>query len=313
MDLATELATTCATAGFVKKAEPELRNLREEFEDLAMRERGLRGHAGRLEDLAKRRALEDKERSNLGTFAERMLPIPHTTGEAGILAPAMLAGGIAGHRFGKGFEALPGAELGAVLSPADKPLVAPPKGKALGTSPQFGTALGQRMHELARVHHKPATPEAEKAVHDNVLALMEKMRTAGGPAVAEATRKRRIPGLQSIPKGLESLPKDVEGAIGPGGVSTLRREAENLMKQRAGKEGLKASLRGFRLGGAAGGALLAGGAASVPLAIRALLRRRHGGEAAVIARNKEEKTQREAERLAKLREEVLAKLPKEKS
>ena len=310
MDLATELATTCVTAGFVKKAEPALSDLRDEFEALATREQGLRGHAGRLEELAKRRALDDKERSNIGTFAERMLPIPHTTGEAGFLAPAMLAGGIAGHKFGKGFEALPGQELGAVLSPEKGTLLSAAKGKApAGTLPSFGTPLGQRLHELAQVYHGKALPEAE--IHGQVKALMEKMRTAGGPAVAEATRKRHIPGLQSIPKGLESLPKDVEGAIGPGGIGTLRREAENLMTHRAGKEGLRASLKGFRLGGAAGGALLAGGAASVPLAIRALLRRRHGGEAAVIARNKEEKTNREAERLSKLREEVLAKLPKE--
>ena len=122
--LTDELADTCTRVGLIKQAleiAPDHRDARDLFEELAEEERLARQEAGRWEDLARDRA-EKEDVSPLGhatTFGKRMVPMPHTVGEAAIRLPGIAAGGIAGHMYGKGFEGPTGEEAMKVLSPAE--------------------------------------------------------------------------------------------------------------------------------------------------------------------------------------------------
>ena len=95
MDLSTELAQRCLQ---VKQAAVEDDPNREEFEDLAARERVARGQAARYKEIAHGRAREEAEKTPAETFTGRLYPIPHTLGEAAWRIPAMVGGGAMGYQ-----------------------------------------------------------------------------------------------------------------------------------------------------------------------------------------------------------------------
>jgi len=120
---------------------------------------------------------------------------------------------------------------------------------------------------------------------------------------ARAFRELGLPGVTKTESAANVLRKDL-GAVT--NLPRLKAELKNLAWQTAGKEGLLPRLKGWRLGGALGGLALGSAITGLPLAIRALMLKRHGGEAAVRAQTEAEAALARAEESSKSREELLA-------
>lgn len=260
---------------------PDLKGMRDEFEHSALQEQVLRNHAQRLEELAAQRAArEDTSPTGYAeTFAKRLAPIPHTGGEAAIRLPAMIAGGVAGARFGKGFEGMDPAGLERVFSPLDPDKINP---------------VVQRFEDL---RSGPLHSEA----------LLKDMRTMPGEEIADAFKERHLPFSGGRGKALRGR---LVNTVGEQNMGRLRSAIGNLVRQTAPKDGVAAKgFSKFRVGGAIGGALAGGALAGLPFAIRALLQKRKGGEAAVRARNQSSNALQKAEGESQHREDILNKLP----
>ncbi len=281
--LADDLATTAVTV--MQKRAADLTGLRNEFENSALKEKVLRQHAQRLEDLAARRAAnEDTSASGYAnTLAARLAPVPHTGAEAAIRIPGMVAGGMLGHEFGKSFEPLEAEGLERVFSPLS------------GKGPDISGAVEKRITGLG------GDPARTKE-------LLSKLVTTPGEEISGALR-RPIPMV--TPRGnSQALRGEFSGLVSEGNMGKLQKAIGNLVRQTGGEgKAVAGGMSKYRLGGAAGGALLGGAAIGVPFAIRALLQKRHGGEAAVRARNMAGGATGKAEGEFKHREDLLSKLP----
>lgn len=274
MTLAEELARNCLTR---QKRADDLTGARDEFEGSALREQALREHAQRLEELASSRASrEDTSPAGYaGTAAKRLMPIPHTGGEAAVRLPAMAAGAIAGHHFGKQFEPMSGTNLEQVFRPDSKSIE--------GLGKQLGSLSGGK----------------------DPSALLSELQVTPGNQISDALRQRHIPGM---PRPGAEMRSKLVGHVGEPNMGRLRSAIGRHIDPEAA---LKGGLKRYGVGGAIGGALGAGAIAGLPFIIRALLQKRHGGEAAVRARGQAGEASQKAEGESQHREDILNKLPAE--
>jgi hypothetical protein len=324
MTLAEELAHSCCSR---QKRADDLTGLRDDFEGSALREQALREHAQRLEELAASRAArEDTSPAGYaGTAAKRLIPIPHTGGEALARIPAMIAGGMAGHHFGKQFEPMDPTMLEQVLSPNNekgleglgkqieslRPAAAPPSAPGLGSFPAV-----QGPRNPAAPHLRPfngainaaqnAAANAQPPVSE-VSKLLTELQTTPGKQVSDALRERALPGM---PRPGADLRKKMVGLVGEGQMGRLRSAFGRHLDP---EKSLASRLSRYRVGGAVGGALGAGALVGLPFVIRALLQKRQGGEAAVRARGQAGEATSKAQGESQHREDILNKLPAEAS
>lgn len=279
MSLADELAKV-SVAAHVKQAD-DLTGVRDEFENSALNERVLRRHAQRLEELAAQRASKEDQTPGgyAETLAKRLMPVPHTAGEAAVRLPGMIAGGIAGHEFGKSFEPLAAEGLERVFSPMNA-----------GTDQTVMVPLAERLHRLG------ADPL-------RTTEFLDKHLVTPGEDLASAFR-RPLPFSKPT-----AIRQELQGLIGEEKIPQFQKVLGNLIRQHGPAEKVAPALSKYRVGGAIGGALLGGAALGLPFAARALWQKHQGGEAAVRARNQAKDTMGKADTEFQHREDLLNKLP----
>lgn len=278
MTLAEELARKVCSH---EKRADALTGARDEFENSALSEQAMRDHAQRLEELAASRASQEDTSPGgyAATAAKRLMPVPHTAGEAAVRLPAMVAGGVAGHRFGKSFEPMSASGLEQVFNPTNKALEA-------AIPHQFRTI----------------NPTAQ------VATLIDELGVTPGHQISDALRERAFPGMSR--PGADLRKKFVDLA---GGESNMPKLRSAIGRHIAPEKDVVSRMSRYGLGGAVGGALGAGAIAGLPFVIRALLQKRHGGEAAVRARGQAAEATQKAEGESQHREDILNKLPAEKT
>lgn len=179
MDLSEELAQKCMT---VKRAQPaDIERSREEFEDLAARERIARGHADRMRTIARSRAREEAEKTPLETFTGRLYPVPHTLGEAAWRVPAIAAGGIMGAQ-AAGRTELPGAEGIAELTRPGKAIerTVPTGEHALS---RFGERIRLRLQTLGHPNAEVTARWVEGFAKSNPRVFLENTMAQAFPGV----------------------------------------------------------------------------------------------------------------------------------
>jgi hypothetical protein len=291
VDLITKLATTCVTAMQKNAEAPTPSDIREKFESSKSREGILRRHANRLLDLSKSRA-EEEDTSPAGyvdTFGSRLLPVPQTGAEAVIRLPLIGAGGVAGYHAGKEVEPLDSKKLYETLAP-----------KATGGKPDQVTAFEHNLYDF----HQSGKPEE----------LVKKLRKFTPEELSSALRKRDVPFIAPSDR-IKNIRNLINSELGPEGVSIFRREAENIIRQSAGKgtvvPTIMENLRPYRLGGIAGGLAAGSVLTGLPLALRAMYLKQYGGEAANRARGSMDEALGQANSESAKREELLSQLPQE--
>jgi hypothetical protein len=296
MGLADELAAVCVAAT-EKRAEgvPD----RNAFETSVGREELLRRHAERLQELSKARAVEEDTTPGgyAETFAKRLVPVPHTTGEAAVRLPAMLLGGMYGSHVARPYET-PSADV------IHKVLAAPRV--TVGAMPGMGGDLGGGMARqrtgniatrLTTYLEEAKNPEAEASAKK----LVQWLSTQRPELVAGALQPRPLP-LFDRSKS-HAIRSKLEQSLGEGGIPFLRREI-NLLGEPEAKS-MASRLGRLRWGGAAAGGLAAGALAGIPFAIKALLQKKRGGEAAVRAQEEARQAIEGAEQEQTKREDLL--------
>ena len=317
MDLLDLLAEVCVANQLVKEA-VDLPAVRSEFEDLAAKERLARAHAGRLEELAGRRA-KDEDTSPLGyleTAGKRLVPMPHSGLEAAVRVPAMVAGGIYGHRMGQKSELMPSEDILKAVTART--------GKEEGVS-----TLERALQDIVNAPHttfQASAPvksyvdpanlgKSTEAVKTPSEASIMAKSTAGrlrklDPSVMSEALGEKVP-FRNVGPEAERVRKYLDYRV-QGGTSRVRQEFKNILRQTAEKstlaEGALQAMKPRRLLGAGAGALGAGALAGLPFMARALYHKRHGGEAAVSARSKAEKAIGEATGASQKREQLLGQL-----
>lgn len=256
---------------------------RAKFEALTARERLLRQHSKEWEELAETRS-EREDPSSLNTVMQRLLPIPHTMGEAAIRAPLAGLAGYGGYRLAANTEPTSIDELQRVL----------------GSSRGSNERLRPIERNLADLVGKP-----------RAARLTSKLRRADPNVASWALREMDIlpvgEDVQKLRKQMDKiLGKNVKGKIlrGPQGRARIKSEIKNLFRQTQ-KEGFIPRLNFRRLGGAASGLALGGLLSGVPFVLNALYRKGEGGEAAHRARQTARDISEEANRLATEREALL--------
>lgn len=182
MDLSTELAQRCLQ---VKQAAVEDDPNREEFEDLAARERVARGQAARYKEIAHGRAREEAEKTPAETFTGRLYPIPHTLGEAAWRIPAMVGGGA------MGYQAVARNELPDVESMRGlmRPGETVEKTKIPGPTElsELGTRVRDRLKAL-----KHTDPEGmARSLEEGLLAKTDILPSLLGSGKMQAARQMR--------------------------------------------------------------------------------------------------------------------------
>jgi len=183
MDLSTELAQRCLQ---VKRAAIEDPS-RDEFEDLASRERVARGQAARYGDIARGRAREEAEKTPAETFTDRLYPVPHTLGEAAWRLPAIAGGGALGYHMVASNE-LPSQEsIRKIL--ASKGLKETTSIKP-GLS-QFGERLRHRLEALGHVNHEEIARNVEKGLLANPELSYTALKSTATGHTPELTAARR--------------------------------------------------------------------------------------------------------------------------
>jgi hypothetical protein len=252
MKLSEELARTCVE----KRAQPEVEDLRAQFEGLSQREEVLRRHAKRMHDISRRRALREDTSipGYLATGAERLTPVPHTGLEAAIRLPLIGAAGAGGYLAGREFEPFDADDLRRILRPA-------------GGKSDLDTAISSA---VMREGQTPTDISARK------LRLKQLMLREDPEVIAKALRRRKLPIGGDVVSG------KLRGEIGEvADVARLRRELGSLARQT--DKGILPKMKPWRLGGGILGLLAGSAATGLPLAIRALMLKRQGGEAAARA------------------------------
>jgi hypothetical protein len=328
MDLATELATICVLA---KEAADDPLAVREQFEGAARKEQLLRTHAERLRALAKRRAAREDESAGgyVQTGLERMLPIPYTSTEALLRAPAVGLGALLGYQHGGTYEPIDPGDLKRTFTPAGDSGASKGKGKG-APAPVAGTPgtpktppstpLELRLEEL-RAQKMPNVGSAE------LSKLLQKLRLESGAALSGALAgDRRIPDYPTTIDKMRTAWKDrtldvskaqhaqlrseIEKVLGP--IGGVRQEVKNVIRQTPMKVGpIKELIPKINWHGVGGGLLGAGIGSAIsglPFAVRALWQKSQGGEGAVRARGEAQEATEQAEDLAAKRDRLLARL-----
>ena len=284
MDLSDELAQRCLQ---VKQAAAEEDPNRDEFEDLASRERVARSQAARYRDIAHGRAREEAEKTPAETFTGRLYPVPHTLGEAAWRVPATAAGGIAGYQAVAKHE-LPDQE-------AIRELLRPGKGEG-ATHSGFGVRLRERLTALGHSNPEGATTSVEALFRKNPELVHSVLSIRPNALISEKG--------QGIRQGITATVGSLEGRSAKSLVREILHDTSAKAKVGLG-EGLS---KWKRYGGAGLGALAAAVATGVPLGLNALRHRGAGGEAAVRAKARMQEELGKAEDATKQREAILARL-----
>jgi len=267
-------AQTSKTAADEEADGKDWRQVREQFGSLEQREKLLRRHAQRWEELARTRAGR-QEPSAASEFGQRLMPVPHTSGEALVRIPGMVAGGVGGGILGRMAEPADPSEIQRVIAAV--------RGK------------GERTRPIQR-------NLAELVGKGKATRVVKALRAAKPEVAARALRR-----IDLLPAGKEvaGLREVIDPAFkGVGGRGRLATEIGSLAGQ-SGKSRLLPKLRPWRLGGALAGAGLAGLATGLPFAIRAMMQRGEGGEAAVRAQQRAKELGELAEQAAKERGALL--------
>jgi hypothetical protein len=272
MRLSEEFARTC-----VKRAQPELEDLREQFEGLAQQEEVLRRHAERMHDIAQARKLKEDVSipGHLATGIERLTPVPHTATEAAIRLPLIGAAGLGGYHVGKLQEPFDVDELTRILRPAEgKPNIRSAVMMATGQDPV-------KARELERL-----------------------LLTTDPAELAGALRRRPFP-VSGIPGVAWSrATRERIGALG--NIERLRHELESIARQTS--KDVLPKVRPWRLGGGALGLLAGSVLTGLPLALRAMWLKQYGGEAAARAESEAQQAIEDALGAQAKRERLLGSL-----
>lgn len=279
MDLLTKLATQCVQ---VKEAyDPGLEDVRRKFEGSVGREKAFRGHAQRMTSRAESEAEENDPSlgASLQAAGGRLVPVPHSMGEAAWRLPAILGAGAVGAHYGG----------------------------QVGTPPEVGGAHIQealhdpkvRDHIVARTQNPEinAINKVNPTSPEQAAALLDKLKAHSADALAQGVRPK--PTAMGIPlphaelpfthAGPKAIRKTITDAMGHGGLGVMH---EALRGGGAGVAGHVAESAGHimpsmhkALGGL-GGLALGAVATGLPLAAATYWNKRHrGGDAAVDARN----------------------------
>lgn len=118
MNLSEELAQTCV----IVKCAADPREIRDQFEALALEEEGLREHARRWEDIATRRSAKEEggASGHASTLIGRTLGLPRSLGEAlvrgGGVGLGMYAGGRAGSELGLHYARIPSESIAPLFT-----------------------------------------------------------------------------------------------------------------------------------------------------------------------------------------------------
>lgn len=303
MTLAYELALTCCAR---QKRAADLTGLRDEFEGSALREQSLRENAQRLEELAASRAArEDTSPAGYASTAgKRLMPVPHTAGEAAVRLPAMAAGGYLGHQLGKQFEPMNSTMLEQALSPTNEKGLEGLGRQIESLRPKVPSAPIKMNPNMTQY---PGMAAAAPAVDETVPNLLKELQTTPGHEISDALRHRAPLGISRPGSSLKSR---LTGLVGEANMPRLR---SSFSRHLDPEKSLASRLSRYRVGGAVGGALAGGAIAGLPFIIRALMQKRHGGEAAVRARGQAGEASQKAEGESQHREDILNKLPAEAS
>jgi len=263
-------------------ADPDLTQLRAKFESMEARERLLRRHAQKWEELSAARAARE-EPSAVSTALQRMAPVPHTMGEAAVRAPLAALSGYGGYR------------MGAKLEPADVEELQ----RVLGASRAKGEGLRPIERNLSDLVGEQRAKRLAKA-----------LRQADPTVTAQALREADItaPG-EDVAKLRKRMGKAVKGSKGKAlrglaGRARIKSEISNLFRQ-GQSQPLVPKMRPWRIGGALGGLALGGLLSGIPYAAHALYRKGEGGEAAYRAAQRAKELTEEAERVSAEREALL--------
>jgi hypothetical protein len=261
----------------------DLTRTRSKFESLAARERLLRAHSKKWEDLAAARA-EREEPGYLDTFTKRMIPIPHTLGEAATRAAISGLTGYGGYSLAAKTEPIDLDELNQVI----------------GATRSKEQTLRPIESNLADLFGK-----------DRAVNLVRRLRKADPEVASEALRETDI---FSPSKDVRKLRIRLNRDLGPEGNKgkmlgsklrgRIKSEIGNLFKQTQ-EEGFIPKLNWRRLGGAGAGIALGSVLSGIPFALHALYRKGEGGEAAYRAKQEAQRITDEANALAAEREALL--------
>jgi hypothetical protein len=308
MDLARGLAELCVKEAMRKHAfdDETLSESRSRFEHSIGREQALRRHAERLKTLAAQRAEEEDTSvpGYAGTFAKRIAPIPQTVGEAAWRLPAIAAGGVGGHLYGKHMEALDKFNLEAltdVVQPKDVEKIFSPMKDSDKALEALGTRFGKG---------QPLSPDAMKE--------LRALQYRDPKDIAAALQRKQVVPLSSEQEQIRQVLQRVGGGKEEA-LPYIRQEVGKMIRSgaRPGKPPLinisTPEFKPYRLGGALAGMGIASVLTGLPLAIRALMQKGQGGEAAVRARTSMQEAIDQAQAEADKREQILSTLPPKKA
>ena len=283
-----------AAAG-VELSPERLRDLRSEFEESMEKEKLLRRHGKWWEDLARSRSVaEDTSPGGYaGSALERLLPIPQTGTEAMIRTPLVGLGAYGGYHFGKDIEPTPSEELVRVLRPAKE------RGREALTpiARNIGEAVSKGGGKVVKEINKMDPELLSKVLRSEEVSL-----PFGG------LHKKYWPKTVQVLPSPESKVLSARKSIGGKRLDIVRREIKNIIAQTS-EESLLPAFKPYRWGGALAGLAGASVLTGLPLAIRSILRKREGGEAAVRARDEAKNLTGQAEQMQALRERLLKRLP----
>lgn len=305
-DVAYKLASLCVMSKAAAPADP--RKTRDDFESSAEKEKVLRRHAGRLGDLAKRRADEEdtSPAGYAGTTVGRMMPIPHTGAEALVRG----AGGLAGYHVGKQFEtpnqdAIKRVFSGGRSAPMSRAVDAIARNAAMSSDDARGLMD----------HLSTQSPGTLKEVFGGTQRRMPTLNEVGS-RVTNLGKARSLGDLGRRAKGVFTMPASQKPMSESGRTlrDHLHSNVDNFARRNISSElknvlnsskDLPAASKLPRYLGAGAGVLAAG----VPFAARALYQKHMGGEAAVRARSQMNKAISAADSEANQREKMLSTLP----
>ena len=251
-----------------KIAYGDVGDLRSKFESLAGQEGVLRRHVERLEALGRER--EMRQDPSWGGAASEAVGRALPIPHSG--GEALVRGGV------MGAGGIGGYLAGKRFEPFD-------------------------IEDLTRVlRPAAAVPSPLGRVVDQLpgTGLHGKLQKADPSVLAKALRQVPFP-LDKPEVG------KLRTRLGEKNIPRLRLELENLARQGA-KDKILPKLKPWRIGGGLAGAGIGAALMGIPLAIRAMMMRRYGGEAAVRARNEARAALEQAEQASTSREELLAEL-----
>lgn len=206
--------------------------VRDAFENSVVDEEAMRAKARRFGDLAQNRA-DDNEDTAGSAFAKRLLPVPHTVGEAAWRLPVAGVGAVAGHGFGENIGrrfSVPSAEsIHEVLNREGGPIsdriadeltaggASAPLDAAqhMGVSPEFlQTHARQEVSKFNASQAQVNTLKQSLVKHDSMTeAMKQQLQTLmNNPGADIKTTEKAIEGLN---KKLQAAEIQRAGIAGP--------------------------------------------------------------------------------------------------